>query len=156
MNSADHFERFFVLATVGAGLLLIGAVNLALGGRRGGRAALRAPLSLAVGGVALAALAALTRNALAVQSAIGVVGALVAIAVVGCGWVHRRAAAMGAWLRTPGSRWGAVTVCGLATVVGAVVWFEYADQECLNRETHDLELALGRQPTRPEIGRAHV
>lgn len=149
VNSADHFEQFFVLATVGAGLLLVGAMNLALGGRRGGRAALRAPLSLAVCGVALAALAALTRNALAVQSAVGMAGALVAVALVGSGWVHRRAAALGAWLRTPGARWGAVAVCGLATVIGAVAWFEYADQECLNRETHDLELALGRQPTRP-------
>lgn len=149
MNSVEHFDRFFVLATVGAGLLLVGAVNLALGGRRGARPVLRALLSLAACGAATAALAALTRDALALRAATATLGALAAVTVAGSGWVHRRAAALGELCRTPAARWGAVAVCGLATVVGSVVRFECAEQEFLTRETQELELALGRQPNRP-------
>lgn len=149
MNSAEHFERFFLLATVGAGLLLIGAVNLALGGRRGARPVLRVFVSLGACGATAAALAALTRDALGAQAAGATLGAVAMAVLAGSGWVHRRAAALGAMCRRPATRWGAVAVCGLATVVGSVVRFESAEQAFIDAETADLEFALARQPHRP-------
>lgn len=150
MSSLEHFERFFFLVAVGAGLVLLGCANLALG-RRGGRLALRFVLSAAGCGAVAYALGALTRQELAVRAA-GVLGtALAAVTLIGSDWAHRQAAAIGTVLRKPSARWGAVTVGGLAVVTGAAIWFDRADERLAEEETLELEGTLGRLPNRPTL-----
>lgn len=151
MNSSAHFEQFFLLAAVGAALLLTGCANVAMG-RGGRRAGLRAALSAAACGAVVYALGTLTRQELAVRAAQVLGAALLVTVLAGSGWVHRRVAAAAAALRTPAGLWGAVALGGLVVVVGSAVRFELADQQALEDGTLELELALGRQPNQPAQG----
>ncbi|AWM40891.1 hypothetical protein GobsT_05450 [Gemmata obscuriglobus] len=148
MNSTEHFERFFFLVTVGAGLMLFGCANLALGWR-GGMVVLRTVLGAAGCGAAVAALGTLTHRELAERAAAILAAALVVVNLFSSGWFHRRLAAAGALLRKPAARGAGLVVAGLAVVIGAAVWFDFADQQLTEDQTLDLEVVLGRQPNRP-------
>ena len=150
MNSYDnseHFGQFFVLAAVGAGLILAGGVNFALGRRV--RPLVRLLLGGTACGAAVAALALLVGDTLAAQAAGLLGGSLLATVLAGSGWVHRWVATLGAPLRTPAVLWGTTAVCGLAVVVGSAIRFEFADEALVEQDAHDLEFALGRQPNQP-------
>lgn len=149
MNNLEHFDHFFVLATVGLGLIAAGVANLVFGGAQRNRIVLRALFSFTACGGAVALLAAATRAELAAQAAGLLTGSVLGTALVGSAWAHRRLAALAALARKPVARWGTLAVCGLALVVGAGFRFEATDEALSDQQTFDLELMLGRQPNRP-------
>src|SRR4051812_39464916 len=97
-----HFDRFFVLAALGVGLLLVGGLNLLLRSRPW----LKVGLSVAVGGAVLAGLVAMTRPELAVRAGWVLLAILVAVGALGSGWVARQLTAVFNAFRKPGVRWG--------------------------------------------------
>ena len=149
MSDTAYFDRFFVFATVGLGLVVAGGANLAFGARSGRRVALQAVVCLAVCGLAAAALQSLTRTELAVRAAKLLGGGMFATLVFGSEWGHRRAAALVAVLRRPAARWGAVAVAGVALVVSSVIGFERAETAAFERQTLELELTLEPPPGVP-------
>ncbi len=145
MSGTEYFDRFFVFAAVGLGLVLAGGVNLALGARSGRRIALQAVTSLALCGAVFAALNSLTRTELAIRAAGLLGGLLFATAVLGSDWLSRAVAV----LRRPAARWSLLSVSGLALVIGSVLAFERADDAVAEKDTLELELTSGQQPSVP-------
>jgi hypothetical protein len=141
----EHFDRFFVLAALGIGLLLVGGLNLLLRGRPW----LRAGLSVAVGGTVLAGLVALTRPELAVRAGCGLFAVLAVIGLLGSGWVARQVTALVNAVRKPSVRWGLVTVAGLLLLVGAGIAFERDDEQATADTMRDLDMTVGRPPSQP-------
>jgi hypothetical protein len=146
MNFA-HFDRFFVLAAAGLGLVLAGGLNLALGST-GRRAWLRVPATVALGGAVVAGLAFLARPELAAKAA-GVLAAVLAgTFLLGSDWLARRVAAAVAFFRRPAVRWGLVGLGGLAVVVGSGIAFDADDRAESDQTLAEFELLSARPPER--------
>lgn len=152
--SFEHFDRFFILAAVGLGLFLAGALNFAFG-RGGRRVWLRSVVTLAACGAVLGAVSAMTRPDLAVRSAGALFGVLALTTVVGSEWFGRQLASLLAVFRLPALRWGLVAFGGLGVVIFSGIAFERSDEDATSQQMRDFELILGRPPTQAsENGRA--
>ena len=152
--SFDYFDRFFVLAAVGLGLILSGGVNLALG-RDGRRLGIRLVATLAVCGAVVAVFAALTRLELAARSAQILVGTLLVVGLFGSAWMGRQVASTVAFFQRPGPRWGLVTLGGLATVLVSGFSFEQADEIAVTQGLNSLQMVAGPPETKPNV-QAHA
>jgi hypothetical protein len=141
----DHADRFVVLLSGGAGMLLAGAANALLG-----RAAARsralvvgAGCGLALGGAAAWSSDSRLLAAAAGVMAVGVVPALLA----GSGWVV-------ALLQRPGVRWGLLAALGLGTATGAAALYQYEDDTRIERDMADI--GLSEKPPLPEQASAYA
>jgi hypothetical protein len=148
MPNFEHFDRLFIFFATGLGLLLTGGVNLLLGRR----VWLRTAATLAVCGAVLAGLSALARPELVPASAGWLFGALLIATLFGSAWVGRQLAHVAGFLRKPGPRWAAVALGGLGVIIGSGVAFERADDQATAQVMRDLEVELGRPPSRPVEG----
>jgi hypothetical protein len=146
--SFEHFDRFFLFATIGLGLFLAGGVNFVLG-RGGRRVWLRACGTLAVGGLVVAGLAILTRPELAIRAAWVLGSVLATAALLGSAWFGRQVAALIAVFRKPAARWGLVALSGLGVVLTSGFAFDRADEAATEQDLKDLDLAVGRPPSKP-------
>jgi hypothetical protein len=150
----EHFDRFFLLAAVGLGLFLAGALNFAFG-RSGRRVWLRGAVTLAVCGAVVGALSAVTRPELVARTAGVLLGVLALATVLGSGWFGRQLTSLLSAFRSPALRWGLVAFGGLAVVLLGAIAFERADDAVTDQQMLEMELVLGRPPTRSaENGRA--
>jgi hypothetical protein len=148
--NADHFDRLFLSAAAGLGLLLAGGLNLVLG-RDGRLAWFRLPATLALCAAAVGGIAAFTRAEIAGRAAAIISAVLLAAFLLGSDWFARRAAGAFGAARRPGLRWGLVALAGLGTVVGAGVAFDLDDNAELEQAMKDLDM-MGRVPSRPSEG----
>jgi len=152
--SLDHFDRFFTFAAAGLGLCLAGGLNLVLG-RGGRRVWLRVVITLAVCGLVVAGLSALTRPELALRAGVVLVGALLLVTVLGSAWCGRQLASLLTAFRKPAVRWGLVTLAGVGVVVASGLAFDRADEEETAQGMQNLEFALSKTPSQP-TDRAHA
>ncbi len=143
-----HFDRFFVLAAAGLGLMLAGGVNLVLGAG-GRRAWLRVPLTAALAGAIVAVMAAFSGEELATRTA-GILAAVLLTAfLVGSDKLSHWVATAGGFLRRPAPRWAVVALGGLVVLFGSGLAFDVEDQSRAEQALQDLDLEAGRSPTRP-------
>ncbi len=145
----NHTDRFVVLLSGGAGMLLAGAVNALLGPvpARWRAVATGAGCGAALGVAAAWSVDPRLRAAAAGVMAVGVLPALLA----GSGSVvaaARRAAALG---RRPGVRWGLLAVVGAGTAFGSVALYQAEDDAQINQEMVELGLE-DRPPLADPVG----
>jgi hypothetical protein len=142
----DYFATFFPTACAGFGLLVAGGANLLL--LRKGFAA-RAAATVAGLGLGVGAAAALDQPGatLATAKLLGI--GLIAFLLLSWGGFVNRVAGLVASLQRPAVRFGLVTLAGVATIVGATAYFQWADEKAANESLNELELIQGRVPTVP-------
>ena len=142
----DHFATFFPTACAGFGLLVAGGANLLL--LRKGFAA-RAAATVAGLGLGVGAAAALDQPGatLATAKLLGV-GA-VAFLLLSWGGFVKQVAGLVASLQQPAVRFGLVTFAGVATIVGASAYFQWADEKATSDSLSELELTHSRAPSVP-------
>ncbi len=146
--SFEHFDRFFTFAAVGLGLFLAGGLNLLLG-RGGRRVWLRVAVTLAVCGLVVAGLSALTRQELALRTGGFLAGVLLAVTLFSSAWFGRRIASLVATFQKPAARWGLVALGGLGVALASGFAFDRADEAANEQSLHNLEMATSRVSSQP-------
>jgi hypothetical protein len=141
-----HFDSLFVFAAVGLSLLLVGGLNLALGGRCFW---LRASVTLVLCGAVLGGLMALARPELTFRAARILLGVLLVATVLGSESCARRLTALAAFFRKPAPRWGLVALGGLGLILGSGLAFDLTDEEIIEQQLQDLDVAVAPPPSHP-------
>jgi hypothetical protein len=136
----DQHGWLFPVVCAGLGLFLAGALNLALARRRAG---IRAVTTLAAGGLAVAAAAALNVSGAPAETA-----RLFALGLLPCLLLGSRRATAGvaaavASLHRPAVRFGLLTVAGLGIAVGAVVVHEWVTEREAAALLDEMDLIQG-------------
>ncbi|MBM3984059.1 MAG: hypothetical protein FJ304_28090 [Planctomycetes bacterium] len=144
----DNFDRLFVLASAGLGLVLAGGLNLAFG-RGTRRVWLRAAATVGVCGAVLAAGSLVARPVMVARAGGAMFGVLLLAFLFGSDWLARQVSGLVAAFRAPATRWGLVAAGGLAVAGASVVNFDRAEQAAADEATKNLEMALGRPPSKP-------
>lgn len=139
--SAEHLISFLPTACAGFGLVVAGGANLLLL-RKG--FAVRAVASVAGLGLCVAGAAALDQPGVALATAELLGVALLACLLLSWGGLTNRLAALVALLQRPAVRFGLVTVAGVATIVGATAYFQWADEKASDEAISELDLLHGR------------
>jgi hypothetical protein len=140
MGSTDtqHIEQFIRLFFAGLGLLLIGGVNLLLGGAR---AWVRGVATLSVVGAVLAGYAAWESNpALVGRVASFIAVGLVPVALLGSRRLVDFAVAVVRVAQKPKVRWGLLAFVGLGVVAVGGIRFSIKDEIAVGKEMSELEL----------------
>jgi hypothetical protein len=113
---------------------------------------LRGFLTLAVCGLVVAGLTACADLTLGLRAATIMLATLVVAAAMGSDGLMRQISRFFQALRRPTPRWGLVAGTGLFVVLGSGIAFDTADEAYLDDELHELELVVGRPPSRPAEG----
>jgi hypothetical protein len=143
----ENFDRLFVLASAGLGLVLAGGLNLAFG-RGTRRVWLRAAATVGVCGAVLAAGSLVARPALVARAGGAMFGVVLLAFLFGSDWLARQVSGLVAAFRAPAARWGLVAAGGLAVVVASVANFDRAEELAADQSTKNLEMAVGLPPSK--------
>lgn len=146
-----HYDAFFTFSAAGLGLVGAGLLNLALGAK-GRWVILRGFLTLAVCGLVVVGLTACTDFTLGLRAGAIMLAGVVVAAAMGSDWLMRQISRFFQALRRPTPRWGLVAGGGLFVVLGSGIAFDTADEAYLDDELQELELVVGRPPSRPAEG----
>ncbi|MCS6866535.1 MAG: hypothetical protein RMJ56_00435 [Gemmataceae bacterium] len=146
-----HYDAFFTFSTAGLGLVVAGLLNLALGAKSRWTA-LRVVLTVALAAVVVGGLTACTDLRLGLRAGAMMLAGVIITAGLGSDWVVRQISQLFHALRGPAPRWGLLAGAGLTLVLSSGIAFDTADEAYLDEELKELELVVGRPPSRPVEG----
>jgi hypothetical protein len=142
----EHFSRFFPTACAGFGLLLAGGANLMLL-RRG--FVVRAVATALALGIGLGAASALDQPDVVTGTARILGIALVPCLLLGCRPLVAGFAGLISTLSRPAVRFGLLTIVGVGTVVGAIVYEDIQDEKAGEDQLAELEFLHARADSTP-------